>query len=276
MTPQTIPWSKVKYHWRIYTLALPALLMIGLFQYYPAFSGIWHSFYRWNGADINEWVGLGNYARLLEEKEFWQSFRVALVFGMWNVLKMIPAIIAAVCIHRVRSEKTQFLYRMLFVAPMVIPPLIVVLIWRGLFFEATNGYLNRFLQATHTFDLLVWADATFHWGGIFVPGRFPAWLGDGKLLLAACVIWGFPWVGSFAVLTHLAKLQNIPKELYEAADLDGAGWWRKFTKIELPLMMGSINIMLVFVVIDTIKDAGTILALAGLFGGPGGAVTVKE
>jgi len=276
MTPQNIPFSRLKYHWRIYLLALPALLMIGLFQYYPAFSGIWHSFYRWNGADINEWVGLGNYARLLDEREFWQSFRVALVFGMWNVLKMIPAILAAVCIHRVRSEKTQFLYRMLFVAPMVIPPLIVVLIWRGLFFEATNGYLNRFLQATHTFDLLVWADATFHWGGIFVPGRFPAWLGDGKLLLAACVIWGFPWVGSFAVLTHLAKLQNIPKELYEAADLDGAGWWRKFTKLELPLIMGSINIMLVFVVIDTIKDAGTILALAGLFGGPGGAVTVPS
>jgi ABC-type glycerol-3-phosphate transport system permease component len=276
MTPQDIPFRKLRHHWPIYLLALPALFMIALFQYYPAFSGIWHSFYRWNGADINEFVGLGNYARLLDDTEFWQSFRVALVFGLWNVLKMIPAILVAVCIHRVRSERTQFLYRLLFVAPMVIPPLIVVLIWRGLFFEATNGYLNRFLAATHTFDLLVWADATFHWGGIFVPGRFPAWLGDGKLLLAACIIWGFPWVGSFAVLTHLAKLQNIPRELYEAADLDGVSWWTKFTKIELPLMMGSINIMLVFVVIETIKDAGTILALAGLFGGPGGAVTVPS
>ena len=52
------------------------------------------------------------------------------------------------------------------------------------------------------------------------------------------MIWGFPWVGSFAVLTHLAKLQNIPKELYEAADLDGVGWMRKFTKLELPLIRG--------------------------------------
>lgn len=276
MTPQVIPFSRLRHHWRIYLLALPALMMIGLFQYYPAFSGIWHSLYRWNGADIKEWVGLGNYARLLEDREFWQSFRVALVFGLWNVLKMIPAILVAVCIHRARSERMQFLYRLLFVAPMVIPPLIIVLIWRGLFFEATNGYLNRFLSTTGTFDLLVWADQTFRWGGIFVHDRFPAWLGDGKLLLAACIIWGFPWVGSFAVLTHLAKLQNIPRELYEAADLDGVGWWTKFTKIELPLMMGSINIMLVFVVIETIKDAGTILALAGLFGGPGGAVTVPS
>src|SRR5205085_146771 len=123
-----------KHHWRIYLLALPALAMIALFQYYPAFSGIWHSFYRWNGADINEYVGLDNYRVLYNDRAFWQSFRVALVFGLWNILKMIPALAAAVCIHRARSVRLQFFYRMLFVAPMVIPPLIVVLIWRGLFF----------------------------------------------------------------------------------------------------------------------------------------------
>ena len=274
MTPKKIALRQMGHHWGIYFFALPSLFLIALFQYYPAFSGILHSFYRWNGADVHEWVGFENYWLLVQDPEFWHSFRVALVLGFWNILKMVPALAVAVCVHRTRSERMQHWYRILFVAPMVIPVLIIVLIWRGLFFEATNGYLNQFLLRTHTFDLLVWADRTFHWGGIFTHDHLPAWLGDGKLLLAACVIWGFPWVGSFAVLTHLAKLQNIPKELYEAADLDGVGWVRKFTKLEMPLIRGSINIMLVFVIIDTIKDAATILALAGFYGGPGGAVTV--
>ncbi|MEI8196261.1 MAG: ABC transporter permease subunit [Phycisphaerae bacterium] len=274
MTPKPIRLSQLKYHWPIYFFALPALLLIALFQYYPAATGIYHSFYRWNGADINEFVGLGNYRALLRDSDFWRSFRVALVIGMWNVVKMIPALMVAVCIHRCRSMKLQYYYRVLFVAPMVIPGLVVVLIWRSLFFEALSGYLNRFLISTGLVNVLVWADTTFHWGGIFQTGDKPAWLGDGRLILAACIMWGFPWVGSFAVLTHLAKLQGIPRELYEACDLDGCNWWTRFTKLELPMIMGSINILLVFLIIDTIKDAGMILALAGMEGGPGGVVTV--
>jgi len=274
MTPKPIPLAHLKYHWPIYGFILPAITLILLFQYYPTASGVAHSFYRWNGADISEFVGLGNYRDLLKNQDFWRSFRVALILGIWNVAKMVPAVAVAVCIHRVRSTRSQFLYRVLFVAPMVIPGLVVVLIWRSFFFEANFGYLNRFLFSTGLFNVLVWADQMFSWGGIFVQGHTPAWLGDGRLLLTACIVWGFPWVGSIAVLTHLAKLQSIPKELNEAGDVDGVSWFSRFTKIELPLMAGSINLLLVFVIIETIKDAGMILALAGLNGGPGGVVTV--
>jgi ABC-type glycerol-3-phosphate transport system permease component len=274
MTPKRIPLRQLHNHWPIYGFAIPAIVLIGLFQYYPAASGIYHSFFRWNGADIQEFTGLENYRQLLADNDFWQSFRVALLLGVWNVIKMIPALAVAICIHRCRSERMQWIYRAMFVAPMVIPGLVVVLIWRSFFFEATTGYLNHFLYSTHLLNLLARVDQAFGLGGIFQIGHKPAWLGDGRLLLVACIIWGFPWVGSFAVLTHLAKLQNIPKDLYEAGDLDGTTWWSCFTRIELPLMMGSINILLVFVIIDTIKDAGMILALAGMEGGPGGVVTV--
>ena len=274
MTPRRIKWSELKHHWEIYFFILPALLLIALFQYYPSTSGVIHSFFRWNGSDISEWVGWQNYKDLLHRTDFWNSFKLALVLGGWNVLKMIPALLVAVCIHRCRSERMQFLYRTLFVVPMVIPGLVVVLIWRSFFFEATSGYLNQFLMSSGLFDLLTWLDGRLHWGGIFVAGKMPAWLGDQHLIIAACILWGFPWVGSFAVLTHLAKLQNIGKEIYEAGEIDGVGWWTKFTKIELPLIMGSIYLLLVFVIIDTIKDAGMILALAGMSGGPGGVATV--
>ncbi len=274
MAGRDIKWREIKHHWEIYLFVIPTLVLIGLFLYYPAASGVFHSFFRWNGADISEYVGFQNYVSLLQSTEFWQSFKVAFLLGGWNVVKMIPALLVAVCIHRCRSVRMQFIYRTLFVIPMVIPGLVVVLIWRSFFFEATSGYLNRFLYSTGLFDVLSHLDKFFNWGGIFVPGQSPAWLGDPRLILVACVVWGFPWVGSFAVLTHLAKLQSIGKDVYEAADIDGVNWWTKFIRIELPLIMGSIYLLLVFVIIETIKDAGMVMALAGMFGGPGGKATV--
>lgn len=269
MIGRNIRWRDVRYHWGIYLFAVPTILLVALFQYYPAASGILHSFFRWNGADIAEFVGLDNYRDLVSNSEFWLSFKVALVLGAWNVLKMIPALFTAVCIHRCSSQRLQFFYRAMFVVPMVVPGLVIVLIWRSFFFEATNGYLNRFLDATGIMQLLSMLNPE-----VFVPGKSPAWLGDPRLILASCIVWGFPWVGSFAVLTYLAKLQGIPRAIYEAAAIDGVGWFRKFTHIELPLIMGSIHLLLVFVIIDTLKDAGMILALAGFEGGPGGVVTV--
>jgi len=261
-------------HWELFVLVVPTLILIGLFQYYPAASGIYHSFFRWNGADISEYVGFDNFTNLFKSTEFWDSFRLAFILGAWNVVKMIPALAVAVAIHRCRSARVQYIYRVLYVIPMVIPGLVIVLIWRSFFFEATAGYLNRFLDWAGLFSILVKVDKLCGWGGIFEAGRSAAWLGDPQLIVAACVIWGFPWVGSFAVLAHLAKLQNIPQSTYEAAEIDGVNWWTKFTRIEMPLLMGSIYILLVFVIIDTIRDAGMILALAGIMGGPGGKATV--
>ncbi len=274
MEAKTITWSKIKYHWEIYLFALPTLFLIGLFLYYPASQGIFHSFFRWNGAEISEYVGWENYLDLIRKSDFWNSFKVAFVIGGWNIFKMLPALLVAVCIHRCRSERMQFFYRTLFVIPMVIPSLVIVLIWRSFFFEATSGYMNKFLYSTGLFDLLCRMDQWFGWGGIFVADQTPAWLGDPNLILPAAIIWGFPWVGSFAVLTYLAKLQSIDKQIYEASEIDGASWWSKFTKIEIPLITGSVYIMLVFTIIGTISDAGMVIALAGLEGGPGGKLTV--
>jgi ABC-type sugar transport system permease subunit len=294
MQPKEVQANQLRHHWEIYFFIVPTLILIGLFQYYPASSGIFHSLFRWNGSDISEFVGFENYVDLLKNLEFWNSFKLAFILGFWNVIKMIPALLVAVCIHRCTSEKMQFFYRTLFVVPMVIPGLITVLIWRSFFFEATAGYLNQFLAWTGLMALLqhggTYVSAkladpnlgglakafleSFDWLTAFKAGTAPAWLGDPKIIIIACVVWGFPWVGSFAVLTHLAKLQNISKDVYEAADIDGATWWSRFTKIELPLLMGSIYLLLVFAIIDTIKDAGMILALAGIAGGPGGKATV--
>ena len=274
MDGKRIRWRQIRHHWEIYLFIIPTLISIGLFIYYPAASGIYHSFFRWNGADISEWLGLGNYIDLLTSSLFWRSFRNAFLLGMWNVVKMLPPLFVAVAIHRCRSQRMQFFYRVLFVIPMVVPPLIIALIWRSFFFEATSGYLNQLIDFLNASGVLNRLAPLFGWGEVFTEAGNPAWLGDPRLILTACVIWGFPWVSSLAVLTHLAKLQGISKDVYEAADIDGVSWWSKFTRVELPLITGSIYIMLVFTIIGTIKDAGMILALAGFEGGPGGRVDV--
>lgn len=312
MTPREVPWRKLRHHWEIYLFIVPVLATIGLFQYYPAASGIFHSFFRWNGFDISEfnflipqaeaageipsglgavfsaayWRNIdwdtagGNYRDLVANSEFWNSFRVAFLLGAFNVLKMIPALAVAVCIHRASSARMQFLYRILFVVPMVIPGLVTVLLWRSFFFEATAGYLNRFLFGTGLIHVVSWLDVHLGLGGAFAPDPLtgqigtPAWLGDPRLILAACILWGMPWVGSFAVLAHLAKLGGIDRHIYEAAEIDGVNAWSKFRHVELPLIGGSIYILLVFVIIETIRDAGMVIALAGFEGGPGGVVTV--
>ena len=274
MIAKEINWRRIKHHKEIYLFIIPTLALVAVFLYYPSASGIYHSFFRWNAADISEYVGFDNYIDLVKSADFWNSFRVAFILGAWAIIKMIPPLLVAICIHRCSSARVQFFYRALFVVPMVIPPLVTVLIWKSFFFEATNGYLNRFLSASGLFGGLCWLDAHLQWGGIFVAGQNPAWLGDSRLILTAGVLWGFPWVGSFAVLTHLAKLQGIDRQIYEAADIDGVSWFTKFTRIELPMLTGSIYVLLVFAIIQSIKDAASILLLAGYEGGPGGVVTV--
>lgn len=274
MSQKSIPWRHVKYHWEIYLFILPTLLTLGLFIYYPASSGIFHSFFRWNGADVAEPVGWKNYADLLASTEFWRSFQNAFTLGIANAFKMVVALAVAVCIHRCRSERIQYVYRLLFVIPMVIPPLVIALIWRSFFFEATNGYLNRLIDAANLYPLLNTLAPLFGWGDAFSGATRPAWLGDPRLLMTSVIVWGFPWISSLAILTHLAKLQGISKDVYEAGDIDGITWWSKFTRIELPLITGSIYLMLVFTIIGTIIDAGMIIALAGFEGGPGGRVDV--
>ncbi|MCX6985988.1 MAG: hypothetical protein NT118_14750, partial [Lentisphaerae bacterium] len=64
MEGKKIHWKQVGYHWEMYLFIIPTLILIGMFQYYPAMSGVFHSFYRWNGAEISEYVGFQNYSRL--------------------------------------------------------------------------------------------------------------------------------------------------------------------------------------------------------------------
>jgi len=99
----------------------------------------------------------------------------------------------------------------------------------------------------------------------------PGWLGNSNLVIPSLILWGFPWVGTIGVLIYLAGLQSISTEVYEAADLDGVGFWGKIFKIEIPLIMSQVRINLIFMTIGTLTDYAFYLLLLGRDGGPGGA-----
>ena len=117
------------------------------------------------------------------------------------------------------------------------------------------------------FASAVWTDPTKAFGNPFAP---PAWLGSDRLIRPAIIFWGFPWVGVVSVLLYLSGLGNIDQSVYEAADIDGCGWFRKFWNIELPLIMTQVRLNLVLMIIGTLKGWGLVFILLGDSGGPKG------
>jgi ABC-type sugar transport system permease subunit len=249
-------------------LVVPSLAMVLVFCWLPASSAVVHAFQEWGGGEDSRFIGLDNFVRLAHDKVFWGSCLTILVLVVANILKLIPSILLAVLIHRMRSEKAQYWYRIAVVLPMIVPALVTLFVWKG-FFDANLGALNALLDATGVQSALVWLDGIFGWG-VFEAGRGAAWLGQPGLVLPALILWGFPWLGAVGVLIYLAGLQAIGAEVYEAAELDGADGWQIFWRIELPLILGQVRTTLTLLFIGTIQGFGLQYLLLGEGGGPDG------
>ena len=137
-----------------------------------------------------------------------------------------------------------------------------------------NGY--KWIGATLTIvagalllGVYVWPTST----GAFSTSA-PSWLGQAELLIPALIFWGFPWVGVISVLLYLAGLGNIGQDIYDAAEIDGCGWFRKFWNIELPLITTQIRLNLILMVIGTLQGWAFIFILLGDSGGSNGAAMV--
>ena len=264
---------RLRYNWQIYLFILPALILIFIFAYYPVISGVFHSFFFWNGQDISYFTGFENYVLLFNDPSFRRGFLLIGILTIANIFKMFPAIITAVWIHRLKSEKAQYWYKVAFVIPMIVPYMVFILIWK-LFYDPTIGILNNVLKSTGFMNVLIWLDTNFlHWNS-FMPGVNPVWLGDVNLAIFSLIFWGFPWVSVFGVLVYLAGLGNIEQSIYESAEIDGVSWFSKFWFIEFPLITTQIRLLLIIVFISTLQDFATIMILFGVYGGPGGVVDI--
>lgn len=202
---------------KLYFFVIPSVLLVATFSYFPAASAVYHSFFDWQGGDNKQFVGLANFQRTLGDGVLWDSFKTVSVLIVFNLFKMIPTILMAVLIHRLKSDRAQYLYRVLLVVPMIVPGLVTLFIWK-FFFDPNLGVLNQVLDFTGIKTLLVQLDHAFGWG-VFSENVPIGWLSQPELILPSLFIWGFPWIGAVGVLIYLAGLQSIGQEVYEAAEL---------------------------------------------------------
>ncbi len=214
-----------------YLFLLPGLIFFIVFQLYPIFQGIQMSFYNWSLMPTKPsiFIGFENYIRAFSDSTFGTAVQNTVAYTFVTVpAQMVLAMAAAVLLNNIRRGRA--LFRAVYYIPVVTSWLIVSFLFR--YFFDSEGLINYLL--VDVFHLL---------------SEPVAWLeqaGTAFVAIDALGIWkGIGW----SMVIYLAALQGIPKELQEAASIDGANRWQNFFKISLPLMRPTIVFTLVMLLI---------------------------
>lgn len=205
------------------------------------------SFTEWSGVGSPKWTGLANYRELLDDAEFWASFRHSLfmVVAMAAVPTALGLVLAAALFDFVGKHfgpRLAAVLRACFYLPQVLPIAVAGIVWSWIL-APENGSLNDLLSAL---GLGSWQQD---------------WLGDPDLALYS-VMGVMVWVQlGFPLVVFMAGLQRVDPQLYEAAELDGAGWWRRFRHITLPQIRPEIYVVLTWCTIAALKVFGAVYVL---------------
>jgi len=226
---------------------LPAVAYLVPFFGYPVVKNVLMSFQSYTTRTFYTgeapWVGLANYAAVVKASVFEQAVINTAVFTVGSIAGQFVIGLGIALFFRRRFPLANVL-RSLLLLPWLIPLIVSSAIWRWIL-DQDNGALNRLLHAS------------------------PGWLTSTSLALIACIIVNI-WIGiPFNTTILYGCLQNIPEELYEAAELDGATGWRAFRHITLPQLRPVVSVVLVLGVVYTLKVLDIILGLTG--GGPANA-----
>lgn len=238
--------------WAIHLFPIPALLIFSIFIVYPLVAALSYSFYDWNGITRGAFVGLANFIDLFTlqpfSNMFWNAAKNNVVyFVVQMVVQNGIAFVLAFIIYK-RIKGSEFL-KIAYFLPRLLSVIVVGFLWK-LILNPNFGALNVIL------------------GEFGMESLQKAWLGDPKTALMAIILVNC-WFGiGFAMLIFLAGLQSIPKELIEAAKLDGADGAKVITKIILPLMVPSIMIMTVLTFIQSFEAFELVYAMQGSQGEP--------
>ena len=237
-----------------YLLLLPTVALLCTFTLYPLLQGLWMSLFRRGlvvvpqvPESIPTFVGLGNYAQLFADKDFVFSLLRTVLFVVVAVPVQLAAALGLALLLAPQSRFNSVMRTIVFF-PSMISGLIIGVIWAWLF-ARNSGLVNYGLS-------LVGIPA--------VP-----WLEQDQLAQAAVVV-AWVWGGAgFNMMILIAGLTAIPKDLYEAAAIDGTSRWRTFTRITLPLLEPSIVVVVVLGVIGAFQVYEIVVSLTT--GGPGRA-----
>ncbi|ASQ98661.1 sugar ABC transporter permease [Streptomyces sp. 11-1-2] len=235
-----------------YVYILPALIVYAAFLLYPFGQAVWLSFVHWDGLTVATPAGFDNYRALFSDASLRAPFLHALLLLVfYAALPVAIGLLLAALMSRVRIRGMTFFRTVLFL-PQVLALIVVGVAWRSIL--APDGLLNDALR-------------TVGLGGLARP-----WLGDYTWALPAVGIVG-TWVGTgLCMVLFLAGAQRIPRELYEAARMDGAGPLREFLTVTLPGLRPQIAVALTLTIVAGLRNFDLIYITTS--GGPGNATSV--
>ncbi|WP_251857287.1 carbohydrate ABC transporter permease [Herbiconiux sp. L3-i23] len=244
--------------WWLYLI--PGLALVTFIVVIPLVWNFYLSFTEYRGIRPPEFIGLENWVQLAGDEDFWASFRntIAMVVAMVIVPTVLGLVIAAILFDIIGKKfggKIASFLRATYYLPQILPVAIAGIVI-GWILRPQNGALNEILES------------------IGLGGLASNWLGspDTALLsIMAVLIWvqlGYP------VVIFMAALQRVDPELYEAAELDGAGWWRRFRAITVGMIRPEIFVVTLTCTIAALKVFGPIYVLTR--GGPGNSTLVPS
>jgi len=234
-----------------YLLCAPLLLAIFVFVMYPMLQMILYSFQATNGIS-GRFNGIANYRWIFKDRLFWSAMfntgRMAL-FGI--ALNIVVCFVIASLINNLIRGKG--LFKSLYFLPNVVSAVAVAMLFNFLLYASSSGIVNRFLG----------------WFGIAPIG----WLVSPSLAPFSMVLMGLWRSMGYDTILFLAGLQSIPREIYEAADVDGAGGLKKWWSITIPNMRPVFVFVIIMMTISQMRRFEDIYMIGGVGGSPGGSLS---
>ena len=210
-------------------MVAPSMILIAIVAAYPIIYAVWLSLHEYSVrvAGLSRWAGFRNYSNALSDPAWWAAFEHTLIFTVVSVaLELVIGLGMALAMHE--AFKGQGLLRTVVLVPWAVLTVVTAIMWRTMF-VSPYGFVNTVL------------------------GTQTVWLGSEPQALIIIILADVWKTAPFMALLILAGLQVIPGEIYEAAKVDGATTWQRFTRITLPLLLPAILVALIFRTLDALR-----------------------
>lgn len=237
------------YGWAYVFILVPVLLFL-VFTFYPVISAFMMSFQKYNVMQ-SKWIGLDNYSYMIRDDVFWKSIKNTVIFTVGTVPANIAiTFILAFFIFQMKNSWQTFFKASLYL-PAVASGVTISLVWLAIFDPTTSGLMNRIIG----------------WFGLDPV----VWLGQSNMALYSLMLMNVLGAHGSGIILYLAAMGGIPKSLYEAADIDHASGWAKFSKITWPLLKPTTLYLMVTGVITSFQVFISVYLMTS--GGPNYATT---
>lgn len=250
--------SKFGFYGKILLFLLPALLIYSMFMAIPLLMSVKFSLYTASGAGPASFVGMENFRKLFFDpyvsERFWNALKNNFVFLLWTMVIQNGTGLFIAVLLSLNLKFFSFIRTVLFI-PVTMSIVLVGYIW-SLLLNPNWGAVNTILS------------------GIGLDSLALPWLGDERTALASVAAVNAWSAVGLAIMLFLAGLQGVPDDLYEAADLDGAGSWKKFTHISVPHLVPVFGIVSILTIVGNFSQFELIYSLQGTSAGPNYATDV--